>query len=172
MPLDQQEVRNWSAMVFGSPLCSAFNEKEMMVLAKRGGAVSPVTSYLSIEPGVRPSTEGLEKGEAFGTIGHGSGSGAGHGFGTGHGRLGGRRFDPQAWLLAEIGRGWQTCGGAGKQATVTLESTSAEVVDVPSITLSQGADAKLESCLREVVWNLDLPGGFDGVFETWSLSVS
>ena len=32
-----------------------------MVLARRGRAVSPVTSYLAIEPGVRPSTEGLEE---------------------------------------------------------------------------------------------------------------
>ena len=32
----------------------------MMVLARHGRAVSPVTSYLAIEPGVRPSTEGIE----------------------------------------------------------------------------------------------------------------
>ena len=31
-----------------------------MILARHGGAVSPVTSYLAIEPGVRPSTEGIE----------------------------------------------------------------------------------------------------------------
>jgi hypothetical protein len=29
----------------------------MMVLARHGAAVWPVTSYLAIEPGVRPSTE-------------------------------------------------------------------------------------------------------------------
>ncbi len=40
----------------------------MMVLARHGRAVSPVTSYLAIEPGVRPSTEGLNEGE-LGSIG-------------------------------------------------------------------------------------------------------
>ena len=41
----------------------------MMRAAAAGGAVSPVTSYLSIEPGTRPSTEGF--GEEFGTGGPG-----------------------------------------------------------------------------------------------------
>ena len=47
--------------------------------ARRGR--HPVTSYLAIEPGVRPSTEGLEGGEGMGGI-----SSFGHGVGTGHGQ--------------------------------------------------------------------------------------
>ncbi len=54
------EARLWAALVFGSDLLDDLTEPEMMVLARRGRAVSPVTSYLAIEPGVRPSTEGLE----------------------------------------------------------------------------------------------------------------
>ena len=55
------EARLWAALVFGSHLLDDLTEPEMMVSALRGRAVSPVTSYLAIEPGVRPSTEGLER---------------------------------------------------------------------------------------------------------------
>lgn len=60
------------------------------VFARDAGAVSPVTSYLAIEPRVRPSTEGLDENEggcregigrgSIGTIGRCSGPGedAGH----------------------------------------------------------------------------------------------
>lgn len=40
----------------------------MLALAFLGRAVSPVTSYLAIEPGVRPSTAGVPgRGEGVGT---------------------------------------------------------------------------------------------------------
>src|SRR5690606_36548026 len=61
----------WSALVFGSELLGQLSEAEMMPLALYGGAVSPVTSYLAIEPGVRPSTEGIEytaTGIGFGSV--------------------------------------------------------------------------------------------------------
>jgi hypothetical protein len=172
LPSDQEEAKSWSALVFGSELMNELNEKEMMVLAKRGGAVSPVTSYLAIEPGVRPSTEGLEE-SSVGTIGHGSGTGSGQGFGSGHGRLGSRRqFNFLGWLKTQIAQGWATCGGAARKATVELETTSQEVVDVPQVAIGQPADAKLESCLREVVWNLDLPADFNvHMMQSWTVEL-
>ena len=69
-----QREKLWSALVFGSNVLDELSEPEMMTLAMKGGAVSPVTSYLAIEPGVRPSTEGLDWG-------------TGQGFGSGHGRF-------------------------------------------------------------------------------------
>ena len=56
---DAAVSRLWSALVFGSDVMDELSEQEMMVLARHGGAVSPVTSYLAVEPGVRPSTEGI-----------------------------------------------------------------------------------------------------------------
>ncbi|HEY8074487.1 MAG TPA: vWA domain-containing protein, partial [Labilithrix sp.] len=90
----EAEGKRWSALVFGSSLLDQLSEKEQMTLAMHGGAVSPVTSYLAIEPGVRPSTEGLDDAE-LGSIG---GIGTGQGFGSGHGMMVGRhvsRIDRQ-----------------------------------------------------------------------------
>src|SRR4029079_13407765 len=64
---DAGEARLWAALVVGSNLLDDLAEPEMMVLARRGRAVSPVTSYLAIEPGVRPSTEGIDGRGARGT---------------------------------------------------------------------------------------------------------
>src|SRR5690606_3645368 len=49
---DVAHGRLWSALVFGSTLLHELSEEEMMPLAMAGRAVSPVTSYLAIEPGV------------------------------------------------------------------------------------------------------------------------
>jgi hypothetical protein len=70
---DAKQEKLWSALVFGSGVLGALSEPEMMTLARRGKAVSPVTSHLAIEPGVRPSTEGLDHG----------GGGFGEGIGLG-----------------------------------------------------------------------------------------
>ena len=51
---------------------NGLSESEMMVLAKHGRAVSPVTSYLAVEPGVRPSTEGIEFHTVLGADGEGT----------------------------------------------------------------------------------------------------
>ena len=55
---DTDEGRRWSALVFGDSLHEQLSEEEMMVLALHGGAVSPVTSYLAIEPGGPPLHRG------------------------------------------------------------------------------------------------------------------
>jgi hypothetical protein len=109
---DAGEAKLWSALVFGSELLSSLTEPEMMKLALLGRAVSPVTSYLAIEPGVRPSTEGLDEGEAFGLgglglIGHGSGGG-----GSGVGTIGG--VDPDALMRAHLQRALAACGADGR----------------------------------------------------------
>src|SRR4029077_4611157 len=62
---DAGEARLWAALVFGSNLLGELTEPEMMVLARRGRAVSPVTSYLAIEPGVLPLTDGLARRTAY-----------------------------------------------------------------------------------------------------------
>jgi hypothetical protein len=156
---DADETKRWAAFAFGSRLESELTEAEMMVLARRGGAVSPVTSYLAIESGVRPSTEGLE-------------------YGSGQGRLAGshrtspptirmglatmrERFDHEAWLKAELKRGLTQCGGSS--AMVTLETTSREIVEVSQVTITPAGSSVAETCLRNAAWAVELPEPFDRV---------
>jgi hypothetical protein len=153
------EARRWAAMVFGSDVLHELTDEEMMLLAKRGGAVSPVTSYLAIEPGVRPSTEGLADMEAsgiglgaIGTIGHGSG------YGTAGGRV--DTFDPMRWLEQAVSAAWAACGAPAGMAKVEVETTLDEVVDVPVLTSPAPLSPSVNACLREAVWTLELPSGF------------
>lgn len=167
---DDDEGRLWSALAFGAPqILSALTEPEMMVLAKRGHAVSPVTSLLAIEPGVRPSTEGLELtgvGEGGGGFGAGIGLGS---IGTiGHG---GGNFDPVRFLQNALRRGLDACGGKGRAATVVLETTQAEIVDVPSASIGGGSDATMDRCLREAAWDIDLPHSFRSSWQSWTVTL-
>jgi len=68
--------RATAAFVFGEDEYEILRDEEMMRVARLGRAVSPVTSYLAIEPGVRPSTIGLQQGRwrdssLWGGVGHG-----------------------------------------------------------------------------------------------------
>jgi hypothetical protein len=100
------EARLWSAMVFGSRLLQSLSDKEQMTLALHGRAVSPVTSYLAIEPGVRPSTDGLEPGETFGAGGLGlRGMGpAVAGVPSGTGRCAGSTATPSSGRSSKVPR--------------------------------------------------------------------
>ncbi len=159
MSPDEAHGRLWSALVFGSDLLGSIDEPAMMVLAMRGRAVSPVTSYLAIEPGVRPSTEGLEEGEGLGLSGIGEGGG-GRGEGIGLGSIGG--IDPRGWLASALGPHLARCAPTARSARVTLETTLREVVDVTGVSIAgSGADGAAESrCLEEAVWDLMLPSAF------------
>jgi len=56
--------RTTKNFVFSHDLHGQLSEAEMLALAMSAGAVTPVTSYLAIEPGVRPSRAGFERGQA------------------------------------------------------------------------------------------------------------
>ncbi len=162
--LDQGKLA--SAFVFASDVYTQLSEPEQMKLAMLGGAVSPVTSYLAIEPGVRPSNEGLE----WGSGGSSSGIGAGMGFGSGHGRLFGvggvSKVDKTAFLRAQVVSAMRACAPAAAAVTVNLESTLDEIVDVVSAEIAPTREAKAEACIREEIWKVDLPGAsFTDAFE-------
>lgn len=162
------QAERWSALVFGSELLWELSEPEMMTLAMRGGAVSPVTSYLAIEPGVRPSTEGLDDDERFGG---GFGVGSGVGLGSGGGRYAGSGVDPfdkQAWLESELGEGWRRCGGTSSAVEVTLETRTTEILDV-GLKLAT-VDAGLEACMAQVTWSVELPSRF-AALEHWHIKL-
>lgn len=163
--------KRWSALFFGQPELSSVSEAEMMVLARRGGAVSPVTSYLAIEPGVRPSTEGLDH----------SGVGSGMGFGSGHGRLGASHhapavktaktpFDPHAFLTELLQTAYIHCGGRTGTARVTLETHYVEIADV-TVSMTPG-DPTVFGCLEAMAWAVDLRGKqFDDDRRYWDIAI-
>lgn len=151
---DESSAKRWAALVFGTEVMHALSEAEMMVLARHGGAVSPVTSYLAIEPGVRPSTEGLE---------HSSG------FGSGYGRLSGmgtasrhvsKKIDLEAYLRDLVQQSLSACGAAGRNASVEIETTLHEIVELSPVALDGPDDAKLAACVSERLWNAALPRDF------------
>ncbi len=170
---DRQAGKLWSALVFGTQQLSELNEAEMMVLAKRGGAVSPVTSYLAIEPGVRPSTDGLALEEGSGGLGlSGTGEGGGGaGYGSGHGSIGGARaFDAQAFLQKQLAAKWEQCKGEAGKASVILETHYVEVADV--VAKVEVQDPEKYECLSEAAWSLDLRDlPFKDLRQTWEIQL-
>jgi len=153
--------RRRAALAFGTSLVHGLQDKELMTLALYGRAVSPVTSYLAIEPGVRPSTEGLERdnmwgdqiGDAFGAGGVGLA-----GFGSGGGGLG-ERIDFEGLLAALLRPGLKPCGATAREVSGEVESTGPEIVAV-KISVSDDAKGAKASCLTEHAWGALLPAPF------------
>jgi hypothetical protein len=152
------EGKLWSALVFGTHLMHEMTEPEMNLLARAGGAVSPVTSYLAIEPGVRPSTEGLEEGQAFG--GGAGRLGGSHRIKRPFVRMGSVKPPDYERVFASLLRdAVKTCGAEGR-ATITAETTHIELVDVSVVVSGESRDGARASCVREAAWALDLPPVF------------
>ena len=166
---DAAEGKLWAALAFGSHLLYEIPEEEMMPLAMLGRAVSPVTSYLAVEPGVRPSTDGLE--DSGMGIGGMSGSGGGSTNCIGLGRIG-MKLDKQAYLRNALENGLAACGGTGRKAEVRLETTLREIVHVrATIEGATSTDDKLRGCLEESAWALELPDAFAEEWEEQSVSL-
>lgn len=135
-----------AAFVFGADEYHELSHDEMMTVATFGRAVSPVTSYVAYEPGTRPSTIGLDRGQ-FGLVGHGSGSGAGYGMGLG--ALGSR---PDLRDLIDTSACAQKVKPApGWRVELDVETTKDEIVDVIA-----GAHDAMTACLVEAMWNVRL----------------
>ena len=161
---DEQQDARFAALVFGSDVLSQLSDAEMMTLALKGRAVSPVTSYLAIEPGVRPSTEGLT--DEQGGIGFGGAKVRMGGTKLSRGRA--RPLDLQAFLEDQLATAFTHCGGvAGESAPyVELETTLDEIVkvDVNSST-GDALEPLLAACLSEATWSIQLPEAFE---EDWA----
>jgi hypothetical protein len=166
---DEDEGRLWSALVFGSPLLYELSEEEMMPLARRGHAVSPVTSLLAVEPGVRPSTEGLDWG-GLGLSGIGDGGG-GRGEGIALGSIGTIGFDKAGFLRKELASRLSRCGGAGRHATVRVESTLDEIVEMRVKHLSGDRSTQIEQCVEEGGWGIELPNAFYSSWEGFTIEI-
>lgn len=153
-----------AAFVFGEDQHQSLSDAEQMTVAMMGHAVSPVTSYVAAEPGVRPSTIGLARG--FGTIGSGRYGTIGHGYGSGAGSL---RGEPDWDSMFDIASCMKSqAPSAPWSVDITMETTRMEVVDVTSDT--PGGMAR---CLVDAVWAAKLdPGRFDDDHQTYTFSLS
>ncbi|KIG11973.1 hypothetical protein DB30_02238 [Enhygromyxa salina] len=144
----------WAALTFGTELMWGLEADEQLHVAQRGGVVSPMTSYLANESGVRPPQAIAPKN--LGLIGKGGCGGTRSGRGSQSGVVFRGRLDRQAWLNAHANAAWLRCGGAGHSAELVLEATYDEIVDL-RLTTPSGADAKRDACVLEYLWGLWLP---------------
>jgi hypothetical protein len=146
-----------AAFVFGSEgRHDHLSAAEQRTIALAARAVSPVTSYLAIEPGVRPSKIGLDDEETgnfgWGYIGTGSyGTVGRHGV-----RLKVKKPDlaslvpTAACLRRHPPRGpWSV--------RLAVETTKDEIVDI-EVT---GGAGPLATCLAEAAWSIRLPSIFN-----------
>lgn len=153
-----------AAYVFGEDQYESLSEAEQMTVAMLGRAVSPVTSYVAAEPGVRPSPIGLVNGLGtfgsgrYGTIGHGSGAGAAW-----------SRSEPDWNSMFDIASCMKSQQpSAPWTVDITMETTRMEVVDASSQT--PGGMAR---CLVEAVWATKLDAGrFDAEHQTYTFALS
>jgi hypothetical protein len=139
-----------AAFVFSHDMHQDLSDDEQFRLAMTGEAVSPVTSYLAIEPGVRPSTIGLD---SFGTLGHGAGSAIG--FAAGAGGLGMAPY-PHFSLKQTLADEVKACAKqhavkAGWSVTLDLQLTHEEIVDIDT------PKSAMAQCIAEAAWQVELP---------------
>ncbi len=151
-----------AAFVFGGDEHHDLSEAEQMVVALKGRAVSPVTSYVAAEPGTRPSTIGLVRG---GLLGHGTGAGAAYGFGGGaitpRRKVDFRRLIDTSACVAAVKP------TAPWRVTLAIETTRHELVDA-----QPDAPSAMADCLTETAWNLRLdPGMFPLPHESFSVEL-
>jgi hypothetical protein len=158
---DTAKDARWASLVFGSDLLDSLSEPEQMTLALRGRAVSPVTSYLAIEPGVRPSTEGLEEstGMGFGMASVSSSISSNCRFGSPVPAL-----DREAYLRTALAAELVRCGGQAGSAYANIETTRDEIVEVEASGNQTPLAAAVASCFHEAAWSLLLPAGFDEAY--------
>ncbi|MGB1016853.1 MAG: hypothetical protein ACPG4T_22120, partial [Nannocystaceae bacterium] len=158
--------RATAAFVFSEDEHTDLSEDEMMTVAMFGRAVSPVTSYLAIEPGVRPSTIGLDE---LGLIGRGAGGGGSSGSSFGMGSRGKAR---QYTLRELVEARYKRCinmhqPAPGWSLGLQVEATYREIVDVIP---KRAATTPLDRCIVEGVWKTRLTWNFQSKRKTHALA--
>ena len=162
--VSQEFSKITAAFAFSGDLYASLSEPQQRALAFYGAAVSPVTSYLAIEPGVRPSRAGIERG--------------GSGFGMGRGGMSGRSASSPyiigvSWVkdIAVLAKkDTDLCFAkypktTGWSANLEVESNYQELIDV----IPEKSDV-LTSCIVEAIWAVQLNPGFTEKTETFALS--
>jgi len=148
--------------VFARDMHTNLDHDDQMKLARFANAVTPVTSFLAIEPGVRPSSEGLPWG-AFGVGGMGTrGFGAG-GSGSARGTVQIPTMDSLFDSVADACRARHP----NLHAVVAVHTTKEEIVDVTP----RSPTNTFGDCLVEGIWEIELPANFQAIaYSTHSIS--
>lgn len=160
--VDARFSRATAGWVFSEDAYGQLSDAEQLKVAMFGRAVSPVTSYLAIEPGTRPMSIGIDRNN--GSFGFGRA-----GFGAGGGGAGFARKKPD--LMRLVAAGARACIAkhrppAGWKVRLDAESTKDEVVDVQPMI---GEKLAITPCLVEAVWAVRLDASFDATRETHTL---
>lgn len=129
------------------------SELQQYLLATYARAVSPVTSYLAIEPGVRPSTIGLEKA--------GSGLGFGSGMGMGGFGLSGTSRPPSLDWKSIVAQVEDACASRRTNRSSVVIRVDRNDHEVADVRLDDQATPYL-TCAVEELWKVQLPVGLSG----------
>jgi hypothetical protein len=177
--IDGAYTQRVGMLLFGDELLHSFSddEEDLSRIAMTVKVVSPYTSFLAVEPGTKPSTQGVNRDpDRYATIGYGSGVGSGYGVGGGKG--GSRQPDLVAILAEMLEPGARTCGAldprtspnaeSGRAATLKIECTEREIVDVR---LTGAPSAVIGTCVLEQAWGLRLTDDYKG-HKTHEVSVA
>ncbi|QED28367.1 hypothetical protein FRD01_14225 [Microvenator marinus] len=123
------------------------SEKEQIRLAFAAGVVSPHTSYLAIEPGVRPSKQGIDRGMGMGGFGA-----SGVGYGSSGLAIGRSSTHERPDFFSKI---VGSCAAAfpGENGKIEVHTTIHEIVDV----IVQSPENQYTQCVSEDVWATRLP---------------
>lgn len=145
----QRQERATAAFIFSHNLHSALTEAQQYAVAMFGRAVSPVTSYLAIEPGVRPSHVGLEA--ALGGSGLGGRSIVSHGM-VGLGR---RTLTHMAQPVIPV---VYACARQHLTRAATLEfGFETTKLELLALTLATPApETAFRECVEQGIWGLEL----------------
>ncbi|MCA9664887.1 MAG: proprotein convertase P-domain-containing protein [Myxococcales bacterium] len=164
--VDNAFSRKTAAWVFSHDLHGSLSKAEQLRVAMLGRAVSPVTAYLAIEPGVRPSLAGIDRDGSGSLRGFGSGAGVG----TGRGVVGYYGRPSLGTLLAaDIAR----CRAQHKRppspGALVVDTTLDEIVDARIDASKSKAKRQhrqrhkpsaFERCALEAAWAFRLDGRF------------
>jgi hypothetical protein len=170
---DASHSRLVAALAVATDIAEQLSQRELAVLARRGRAVSPVTSYLAIEPGVRPMRIGLRDDEQVPLIRSARAN-----------VLGGSVLGPVEieldrirFLETALREAAGSCDGPRSGITAVLELTRAEIVEVTRLALQpdaldDGDDREaLQSCITEAVWAIELAPAFTDERASWTVEI-
>lgn len=156
----------WSALALAAELPAPLSSDEQRALARRGHAVSDVTSLIVVPGEARGSRDGHDDGRGLSLTGGPRDSHPG-GVGVGRGRVGVLpRVDGASRLRELLSPAWRACGGAG-EGTVIVETTLDEVAHARVEALPAVAPGSLGACVVEAAFSLDLSAEFSVPHATW-----
>ncbi|HHH28753.1 MAG TPA: VWA domain-containing protein [Polyangiaceae bacterium] len=151
LPVHDAEAAVWAALAFGNDGLPLDDDAvARLALARRGGAVTELTSYAVGRTAEPPPLERVGSGR-FGRA---------HGLSTrcGIGRGMSLSMEGREWLENALRQALYACGAQEHRATVAFETIGREIAQVDGATVtSEGAPASLASCLTRAAWALELP---------------